>query len=596
MRQEVSEEEAAKISLSIKKKIWQKRKSDQRKVQELSSKLAVTDFLSQILVNKIDDINQARDFLYPKFKNLLPETNHFLDMEKAVQRVIKAIKNQEKFILWGDYDVDGATSTAVFSLYLKDIAVSNFDIYIPDRINEGYGININALQDLRSQGVSLVITHDCGTSAGETISFAANIGLDIIVIDHHLSPNIPKDAVAVINPNRYDENKDYQYLAAVGVTFLFIVSLSSALRNDGYFKNIPLPNLKSYLDLVALGTVCDVVPLKGLNRAFVRFGLEVIKLRSNIGINALCEVSSLTPDDIITPYHLGFILGPRINAGGRVGKANLGAKLLSSKSVAEAKIIAAELSSYNEERKAIEVNILNHALVIAQNNAHNNLILVDNQDWHQGVIGIIASRIKDIFNKPAGVVTWNGNIGKASCRSIKGINLGAKIIEAKKRNLIVEGGGHAMAAAFIVEKEKFQELYNFLNQFSEEELLILKDNNQYYDLDLTSDALFNQDFLAGIEQLEPFGCGNAEPLIKIDNLFVLRANIVSQRHITCLFSSSSILRNRSFSAIALNAVDTDLGEILLSNSSRSFSAILNLKVGNWKNKLQPKLSIFDLII
>lgn len=580
---------------SVRGKIWQQAQVNENRVIELRRNLEISDFLAQILSTRTANTQEAFEFLNPKIKDSLPDPFHLLDMDKAVERTILAIIQKHKICIFADYDVDGATSSALLKNIFRDLGY-NVDIYVPDRIIEGYGPTPQAMQKIKGSGTDLLITVDCGTMAVEALKHASNIGLDVIVIDHHISCDALPPAIAIINPNRLDETSKYRYLAAVGVSFLFATALISKLKNQNYFKdNIQIPNLMGYLDLVALGTVCDVMMLTGLNRVFVAQGLKVISRRENIGLNALFDIAGL--DEKPSCYHLGFVIGPRVNAGGRVGKSNLGATLLSTLDDNTAIRIAAELNQHNDERKIIEAMILEEAFAIAETQKDDNMLFVIGQGWHVGVIGIIAARLKDKYNKPTAVIAVNDKVAKASCRSIKGIDFGLKIIEAKNNNLISSGGGHAMAAGFTTAEELLAPLHDYLNNlFAKDFEKFASDCVHIYSFQLTTESI-NPELMSEISKLEPYGNGNSEPLFKFSNLFVLKADIVGEKHIKCLFASE---RNsygaKPISAIAFNAIATEIGRTLLDRKPNSLSVIGTLKLNNWQGIERIQLQVIDIII
>ncbi|WPY00146.1 Single-stranded-DNA-specific exonuclease RecJ [Candidatus Trichorickettsia mobilis] len=579
---------------SVNGKIWQQNPLNENYIRDLSNQLVISDLLAKLLSFRTSSLTEASEFLSPKIKNLLPDPLHLLDMDKAVARTVTAIKNKQKICIFADYDVDGATSSALLKLFFQDIGVA-VDIYVPDRILEGYGPNMTAMQRIRDVGTELVITVDCGTVAFEAVEHANNIGLEVIVIDHHLSVEGIPNAIAVVNPNRIDEISEYKYLAAVGVSFLFIVALRTKLINDGYFKGQLPPNLMQYLDLVALGTVCDVMPIIALNRAFVAQGLKIMLQRQNIGLKTLCDNTNIA--EKLNCYHLGFVIGPRINAGGRVGKASLGANLLSTNIISEAIKFSQELEVYNSERKTIELLILEEAIAKAEAQSSENILFIVGEGWHIGVIGIIASRLKDKFNKPTAVIALNNGIGKASCRSIKNIDFGSKIINAKHQGLIVNGGGHAMAGGFTVVQEQLTALQQYFNQScSLDEMSVDEQCMVYYDAELTSKSL-TPTFMEEINRLEPFGNGNPEPIFKFSNLFVLKANIVGTNHISCLLApNKDSYNNKSISAIAFNAIDSAIADILLNAKPYTLSVIGTLKLNSWQQMTKIQLQIKDIII
>lgn len=584
------------MNKSSSSKYWFFRDYNENYISELSRIYNISDLQAKILSSRVLSIDEAEKFLNPKIKSQLPDPFHLLDMEKSVSRTIDAINNSEKICIFADYDVDGATSSALLKNIFNQIGIDN-TVYVPDRIEEGYGPTSIAMEKISASGTSLIITVDCGSVAFEPLEKASNLGMDVIVIDHHISlDHLPK-AIGVINPNRLDETSQCKNLAAVGVAFLFAVALVMRLKENDYFKkkNINPPDLMGQLDLVALGTVCDVMQLTGLNRAFVTQGLKVAKSRKNIGLKTLCDVSNIS--EPINCYHLGYILGPRINAGGRVGKSSLGANLLSTNSAIAAQEISEELDKHNNERKVIEMTMLEEAMQMAEVQIDDKMIFVAKDAWHPGVIGIAAGRLKEKYNKPVAVIALNDGVGKASCRSIKGVDFGYKIIEAKQKDLLIAGGGHAMAAGFTVAESKLHELQKFLNDKFEKDL---SDSNEhlkeYYDADLTTSAA-TIEFMHEINSLEPFGVGNPAPVFRFSNLYVLKADIVGSKHIRVLFAPiKESYSSKPLSAIAFNAVDTQLGNVLLSHKSLTLSVFGKLKINKWQEQETVQLQLSDVLV
>jgi len=574
-------------------KIWQQKHINEHYVSELRSRLGISDLLAKILSSRALSLELAFSFLSSKIKHLLPDPFHLLDMDKAVNRTIEAILKQEKIYIFADYDVDGATSSALLKNIFRDLD-KNVDIYVPDRIEEGYGPTEYSFQKIKDSGAELVITVDCGTSSYQALKYAKKIGLDVIVIDHHISIDIPPEPVAIVNPNRIDETSDYTYLAAVGVAFLFATALLSSLKKQlGYTKT--LPNLMQYLDLVAIGTVCDVMPITNLNRAFVTQGLKVMKQRLNIGIKTLCDMAGI--EEKLNCYHLGFVLGPRINAGGRVGKSSLGANLLSSLLQSEASELSSELEKHNNERKVIELIMIDEAMSIAENQNDQKLLFIVGDRWHAGVIGIIAGKLKEKFNKPVAVIALVDGIGKASCRSIKGIDFGAKIIEAKNQELILTGGGHAMAAGFTVAENKLPELQQFLYTLFENDFKSFPPHEiEEYEEELTTSSI-NLDFMDELATLEPFGNGNPDPIFKFSNLFVLKADVIAGKHIRCLLApSKDAFGSKAISAIVFNVVPGSIEKILMNPKPSRINVLGSLKINFWKEQKRIQLQIKDVFI
>ncbi|WP_347938795.1 single-stranded-DNA-specific exonuclease RecJ [Rickettsia oklahomensis] len=582
-----------KTQASINGKIWQQKLINEDIVMELCRSFKISDVLARILSLRVNNLEEVENFLIPKIKNLLPDPFHLLDMTKAVDRTVKAILNSQKICIFADYDVDGATSAALLKNIFRDLNIL-CDIYVPDRIAEGYGPTPFAMQKIKDNSTELLITVDCGAMAHEALKYAKGISLDVIVIDHHIATEILPDAVAIVNPNRIDEKSEYKHLAAVGVAFLFATAILSNLKKQNYFTKTPQPNLINYLDLVALGTVCDMVKLTGINRAFVASGLKVMQQKQNIGIKTLYDMLGL--NEIPKCYHLGFILGPRINAGGRVGKSSLGANLLSTSCSNEASKLAEELEKHNNERKVIELLMIEEAMEIALTQQDSSLLFIVKEGWHPGVIGIVAGRLKEKFDKPVAVVALNDGIGKASCRSIIGIDFGVEIINAKTRGLLIAGGGHAMAAGFTVIAEKLQELQEFFSNSFRISINKLKNYKQVeYDLDLSLNSI-NLPLMEELSSLEPFGQGNHEPIFKFDNLFILKADIVGSKHIKALLAQNKQGSGiKALSAIAFNSVGTSFEEVLLSPKAKNIAAIGTLRTNNWQNNYTIQLIIKDII-
>lgn len=579
---------------SVTGRYWQPHYYDEDFVQQLKQNYDISDLLARILSSRLNSVHEAEDFLWPKIKNLLPDPFHLKDMDKAVKRLISAIEHKENIFVFADYDVDGASSAALIKNILRQIN-SEVEIYVPDRLKEGYGPTAEAMEKIKQAGASLLITVDCGSVAFAALQRAAELGLDVIIIDHHLTLEEMPPAVAIINPNRLDETSEYTNIAAVGVCFLFLAGLIKRLKELDYFAKTQLavPKLLDQLDLVALGTVCDVMQLTGLNRAFVKQGLKIAKARKNPGYNALCAIANLQEE--LNCYHLGFILGPRINAGGRVGTSSLGANLLSNNCPQAAQKIAEQLEQHNQQRKLIELDILEEALKQAENQQNDPLIFVAGKDWHPGIIGIIASRVKEKYNKPAAIIAIDGQQARASCRSVRGIDFGRQIIKAKQAGLLICGGGHAMAAGFTVLSEKIKDLHQFLlAEFDKISTIAAK--QEYYALELTTSAA-NLELITELNQLAPFGNGNSKPLICFSNLYVLRANIVGGKHLKITFAPQKNSSNsKILDAIAFNALDTSLYHIIFSNRPYNLSAIGTLEINNWQNISRPQLILQDLII
>ncbi len=579
---------------------WKQKKYDQRLALTIAQKIGVSEVLSKLLVLQNITLDEVNNFLYPTIKSALPDPFLLLDMNVAVEKIIWAIKNQKKIVVFGDYDVDGATSSALLKKFFKMVGLES-KIYIPDRILEGYGPNTNALLKLKEEGADLVITVDCGTVAFEPLEAAKKAGLEIIVIDHHLGATNKPEAIAVINPNRLDESFEHKNLAAVGVSFLLAVAVNKVLREENFYvrQNLAEPKLLTLLDLVALGTVCDVVPLTGVNRAFVAQGLKVMKNRENIGLKTLCDIAGLSEEP--SSYHLGFVVGPRINAGGRVGKSNLGAELLSLNDEEKAKEIAAMLHANNLQRKDIEKNVLDEVVAEIQKNGLNNfpVIFIAKEGWHPGVIGIVASRIKELYNKPVAVIAINDGIGKASCRSIYGVDFGSALIKAKLAGLLTEGGGHAMAAGFSINAGKIKDLHEFLCAEMLEAVTIFGGEaiKEFADiLDINSANLM---LAKEVAMLEPYGAGNYKPKFLIKDLSITKADIIGQdkKHVRCIFGSKNMAGWQSgLVGVAFGAMENNIGQVLINNKAKIINVVGQLNINSWMGNESAQVIIEDVLV
>ncbi len=599
---------------------WRQKEFDERLALTLQQKFDLPNTLAQIVATKNIALDEIENFLNPTIKATLPNPFDLLDMEAAVVHVINAVKGKKKITIFADYDVDGATSSALLRRFFREIGVA-VEIYVPDRVLEGYGPNSQALLALKKNGTDLVITVDCGTVAFKPFEDAAKSGLEIIVIDHHLGVLEKPEALAVINPNRVDETFAHKNLCAAGVCFLFVVAINKRLREIGFYaepQSLDMQGLKSevknkfsepkiltLLDLVALGTVCDVMPLTGLNRAFVTQGLKILRGRQNIGIRALCDVAGL--DEEPSAYHLGFIIGPRINAGGRVGKSDLGARILSTENEEEAKEIAAQLHALNAERKEIEAQVLEESIAKLEKRTDgfsgtDPLVFSVGEGWHQGVIGIVASRLKDLYNRPTAVIAVNPTtkIGKASCRSIAGIDIGNAILQARLNGLLLEGGGHAMAGGFSVEAEKIPQLQIFFHELlgvkiTELTKEKLREFSCYLDLEN-----ININLLKNIQKLEPYGMGNSRPKFIIRNLRRVNAKIIgqTQEHISCNFSSlSNVGFAGNLQAVAFRSAGTRIADILLDQKfNKPISIAGELNINNWMGVEKVQMVIEDVLV
>ena len=579
-------------TLSLSGKNWILKKYDQEEITFLKDNLFLDEITSKLLsIRKIKkkDINS---FLNPSIKNFLPNPNSLIDMEKATLRTIKSINDNDKIGIFGDYDVDGATSTALLGKYFSKLNIS-YEIYIPDRKKEGYGPSIKSFNKLINNGVKLIFTVDCGTLSFDAISFANKNKIDVIVLDHHQSEIKLPNAFSVVNPNRLDDKSNLQYLCAAGVTFMFLVSLNRHLRLNKWFKNnkINEPDLINYLDLVSLGTVCDVVPLIGLNRAIVKQGLKILKFKKNLGLKTLIDICKIESNPSV--YHLGFMLGPRINAGGRVGKCTHGANLLLNTNPKNAFKLASELDHFNKERQMLEIDLLQKILNKTKDYSKDPVIVLSGNNWHEGVIGIVAARLKDKFNKPVVIISIKGEIGKASARSIVGFDIGSVIIAATQDKILLKGGGHKMAGGFsinICNIEKFKDLiFRKFRNINED----LTDTKPLYLDSIILPTAINLDFYNKVNLLAPFGSGNPEPKFIIENLKTLNGRIVGEKHIKSVLIGED---GSSIKTISFNANEKDLAAYLLKKNSKTFNIAGKLSLNEWKGQSNVEFIIEDISV
>ncbi|HTG63057.1 MAG TPA: single-stranded-DNA-specific exonuclease RecJ [Sphingomicrobium sp.] len=521
------------------------------------------DLVDQLLLARgIEDADLARHRA-PTIRDFLPDPSVFADMDKAAERLADAVQGGETIAIFGDYDVDGATSAALLTILLRRLGNEPM-VYIPDRLMEGYGPSGAALVELKRRGASLAVTVDCGAQAFEALDEAAAAGLDVIVCDHHQCATRLPTALAMINPNRLDESEigaAHGHVAAVGMAFLLGVALLRELRKRGCFADRPEPRIIDLLDIVALGTVADVARLRTLNRAFVTQGLRVMADRRNIGLVALADAARLVKPP--TARDLGFALGPRINAGGRVGKSDLGVRLLTSTDPEEARTIAVELDRLNEERRAIEMLVAEQAGAAAETQSGAPLILVSGRGWHPGVIGIVASRLKERFGRPAIVVAEEEDgTGKGSGRSISGVDLGAAVLAAKDSGLLVAGGGHAMAAGLTVAPGGIEPLRAFLHERMAADVEAARGNRS-----LLLDALLAPGGVAAglcdeLDAAGPYGAGWPAPRVAAGPARLLRPGIVGNGHVRAVAIGDD---GKSFKLIAFRAAETELGQALLAS-------------------------------
>ena len=579
-------------------RVWRDRLDERGTLRSLSivQRHALPELLARIVAGRDIEPDDVGAYLDPTIKGLMPDPSSLTAMDAAAARIADAIMRNEAISIFGDYDVDGATSAALLGTFLRRAGVEPL-IYIPDRIFEGYGPNVPAIRSLAERGTRLLVTVDCGTTSHEPLTEASRLGLDVVVIDHHQADEQLPPAVAVVNPNRLDDVSRLGHLAAAGVMFLVLVAINRELRVRGFWTEArPEPDLLDLTDLAALGTVADVVPLKGLNRAFVAKGLIVMRRREHAGLTALMDVARLSgPPE---PWHLGFMLGPRINAGGRIGRADLGAQLLMTQDPIEAGRIAAELDRLNRERQTIEQATLAEAeaeamaaLGIEEKGA---VVVTAAAGWHPGVVGLVAARLKERFGRPAFAIALEpGDSGTGSGRSIPGVDLGRVVRHAVAQGLLTKGGGHAMAAGITLKRGALGAFRAYL----EETLAPMVESARREDALLIDGAVSataaNIDLHATIDRAGPFGAGNPEPVIALPGHAIAYAEPVGQAHVRARFRAGD---GAIINAIAFRAVGQKLGDALLNNRGQSVHVAGCLAVDRWQGQERLQMRIIDIAL
>jgi single-stranded-DNA-specific exonuclease len=587
------------VEKSLTGRRWAARLTDERAALAIAQRHGVPDAVARLLAARDVPLDEVPDFLDPTLRKFLPDPSHLKDMDTAIARLVKAVQADEKIVVFGDYDVDGATSSALLQRFFRTVG-ANVGVYIPDRRKEGYGPNAPALIKLREEGAQVVVTVDCGVTAYEPLKEAKKAGLDMIVIDHHQAELVMPEAVAVVDPNRLDDDSPHKQLAAVGVAFLLAVGVNRALRAAGWYGLTdslgarPEPDLRQWLDLVALGTVADVVPLTGVNRALVRQGLLVMQKRGNAGLAALADVARLR--EAPEAYHLGFMLGPRVNAGGRVGQADLGSRLLSSDDVSEVGALAVRLDEFNAERRAIEREVLDQAIARIEGlygpdrTGLPSVLVVESDGWHVGVIGIVASRLVERYGRPAFVIGLDGELGKGSGRSVRGVDLGAAVLAARQAGLLVNGGGHAMAAGLTVARSALPDLAKFLDERIAPQLGAAPALRELGIDAALAPAAATQELVEMIERAGPFGAGNAMPRFVLPSVRVSYAQTVGEGHVRCTLVGEQ--RGR-VEAIAFRAGQSALGPALLDSARPILHVAGSLRIDRYNGRASVRLQIDD---
>jgi single-stranded-DNA-specific exonuclease len=584
------------VEKSLTGRAWRDRLDERGSARALTiaQRHGLDELLARVLAGRNVDVDEVRSFLDPTIKRLMPDPHTLTDMEAASARIADAVIRGESLAIFGDYDVDGATASALLCRYLRHCGLDPI-IHIPDRIFEGYGPNVDAIRSFAERGVKLLITVDCGVTSLEPLAEARKLGLDAVVIDHHQADEKLPDAVAIVDPNRADDLSGLGHLAAVGLVFLTLVAVTRELRRrDFWTNNRGEPDLLSLLDLVALGTVADVVPLRGLNRAFVAKGLIALKRREHLGVTALMDVARLSgPPE---PWHLGFLLGPRINAGGRIGRADLGVRLLLEEDPSEAARIAAELDRLNRERQHIEQATLAQAeaeafaaLGLEEKGA---VVVTAGEGWHPGVVGLVAARLKERYGRPAFAIALEpSGTGTGSGRSITSVDLGRAVRRAVQEGILLKGGGHAMAAGVTLKKDALSAFRAFLEDTLAAPVEAARRESALLIDGAVAAGGFNFPLADLLSRAGPFGAGNPEPMLALPAHTLAYADPVGEKHIRARFRSGD---GKFVNAIAFRAVGQSLGKALLENRGRTLHAAGQIVVDRWQGEERVQLRLADL--
>jgi single-stranded-DNA-specific exonuclease len=584
------------IEKSVKGQRWVARLDDQRLAHAIAEKNELPEILGRVMAARNVALEEVEAYLNPTLRSLMPQPAAMLDMEKGANRIAEAITQRQPIGVISDYDVDGVTSAAIILRFLRAVG-HDAQVYIPDRVTEGYGPSEIAVTALKDQGIDVLLTLDCGVLSHDPLAHAAELGLTTIIVDHHQAGVELPRAYAVINPNRQDDVSGLGHLCAAGVVMILIAAVNRTLRNSNYYTDDqPEPNMLQWLELVALATICDVVPLKGLNRAYVTQGLKIMARRENSGIAALADVGGLKkrPD----AYALGFILGPRINAAGRVGHADEALALLITDDKGEAHALARSLDDMNRKRQAIELRVVDEAYAQADaamgKEKKPSIIVVAADGWHPGVVGLAASRLKDRFGIPSLVLAVNSKTGFAtgSGRSITGVDLGKAVRMAMEAGHVTKGGGHAMAAGLTLQIENLAALRQFLDESLSSEVSALREPFLSVDGALTATGA-TLDLIELLEQAGPYGSGNPAPVFVFPSHRVTYADRVGNDHIRCTLVASD---GTKLKAIAFRALGTELGELLLSERNHPIHVAGKLVVDEWGAKRVASLQIEDAAV
>ena len=581
-------------SLSGQKWIARLDMAGENKAISIAQTTGLPDVIARVLAGRDVAMGDAVAFLDPTIKSLMPDPSKLTDCDKAAERIAAAIARGERVAIFGDYDVDGATSSALMQRFIRHFGLDS-EIYIPDRIFEGYGPNPAAISELIDRGAKLIITVDCGSTSHDSLAEAAGRGIDVVVIDHHQVASELPVAHALVNPNREDDLSGLGHLCACGVVFMVLAGTLRLLRSKGD-KRAGTFDLLSCLDLVALATVCDVVPLKGLNRAFVVKGLLAARTLGNVGLAALAQRVGVNGP--MTPYHLGYLIGPRINAGGRIGDAALGSRLLALEDPAEAEVIAERLEELNRERQAIEAAMLAEAdaeaAVEMASGAGPAIIVTERQGWHPGVVGLLASRLKERYRRPAFAIAFDGNgKGTGSGRSVPGLDIGRLVRKAVETGLLVKGGGHAMAAGITVDRKRLGDLRAYFEENAADTVAGLVAAHRLKIDGAISASGATLDLVDMIESAGPYGAGHPQPVFVVPSHTLSDARVVGQNHIKLTLSGADGGR---LNGIAFRAADTEMGAALLAGRGMAFHVAGTISADHWQGVRRVQIRVIDAVV
>jgi single-stranded-DNA-specific exonuclease len=586
------------VTRSVTDRVWRDRLDVRAAAQALAivQRYQLPEMLARIIAGRGIEIDAVEDFLDPTIRKLMPDPSTVTQMETAAKRIADAATRGEQVAIFGDYDVDGATSAALLAWHLRHCGLDPL-IHIPDRIFEGYGPNVDAVRGLANKGATLLVTVDCGTTSIEPLAEAKRLGMDVVVIDHHQCGDELPVVDALVNPNRPDDLSGLGHLAAVGLVFVTLVAVNRELRARNFWTDErPEPDLLSVLHHVALGTVADVASLTGLNRAFVAKGLIALRRRDHVGHTALMDVARLNgPPEA---WHLGFTLGPRINAGGRIGRADLGVRLLLEGDVSEAARIAAELDRLNIERRVIEqtaeAQAEAEALASLGLDDKGSVIVTASEGWHPGVVGLVASRLKEKFGRPAFAIALEpGGIGTGSGRSIPGVDLGKVVRQAVSEGILLKGGGHAMAAGVTLKKERLAEFRAYVESALANAVTDARHANELFIDGAISARAVTPEFVATLNRAGPFGAGNPEPLIALPSHQLIYADVVGESHLRLRFKSGD---GAIVNGIAFRSVGRKLGNALLEHRGQPLHVAGSLAVDRWHGAERVQLRVTDVAV